>query len=477
MFNLLELITNTLADALKLIAQGLFDIAKSKWGRWKKQPEQAFNARLASTKGILRKRNHGFCLDGKRSQSEESSYRGALIIGGTGTGKTSTAIIPSILKMARQGHSFVIHDPSGEIYKSTSGYLKANRYSIRKLRYDGAIHSDAYNPLGRMRSHHHVVQIAHTLLTAHTDTAPADPFWTGQAQSLLAILLELLLYLDRRFRNMANVLHLLNVIQATPQRLLPLFIVHAPKRLQAEYKSFIALSDKVLSGTIATAKSSLSLFTNQEIARITASDTMALEAMRSYPMAIFIQNPIMSQRVFAPLTSLFFTQLFEILMQQISQDTDRSVFCIIDEGASFKVDWPLYLAQVRKYRVGVMLAVQSFEQLEEQYGEPDAQNIAANTYAKLYFTNQPQGTAERLSRLLGTFQLTEESGARHIRELMTPQEIRMMKKDKALLLCGNLPPMLAHLVPYYKSSLRKRILPPMNSQMQKRADAIPLLPI
>lgn len=475
MLNLLELVTKTLSDPLQHIARGIYEIVKNKSGRWKTQPAFAFNARMASTRGILRKRNSGFCLDGKCSLSEGHSYRGALIIGGTGTGKTSTVIIPSMLKMGRKGHSFVIHDPSGEIYQSTAGFLRSRRYAIRQLRYDLAHQSDAYNPLGRMRTHHDIVQIANTLLSSHDGTASADPFWTGQAQSLLSTILELLANLNDPYRNMANVLHLLNILQAAPQRLRPIFRKHAPKRLQAEFQSLIALSDKVLSGTIATAKSALSVFASQEVAEITSTDTLALEAIRSHPMAIFIQNPIMSQRVFAPLTSLFFTQLFEVLMRRLPQNTDRSVFCLIDEAASFKVDWPLYLAQVRKYRVGVMMAVQSFEQIEEKYGVHDAQNIAANTFSKLYFSNQPQPTAHRLAKLLGTFQMTDERGAKHIRELMTPQEIRMMRKDKALLICGNQPPMMANLRPYYQSALRRQVIPQPERRISRSNKTIPLL--
>ena len=51
-----------------------------------------------------------------------------LVVGGSGAGKSACYIKPNILQMLG---SYVITDPKGELYRETSGFLKANGYEVR----------------------------------------------------------------------------------------------------------------------------------------------------------------------------------------------------------------------------------------------------------------------------------------------------------------------------------------------------------
>ena len=69
----------------------------------------------------------------------------------------------------------------------------------------------------------------------------------------------------------------------------------------------------------------------------------------------------------------------------------------------------------------------------------------------MYFTGQSLETASELERILGKYEYKDKDGHKVVRNLMTNDEIRMMKINRALLICGHHPPIKARLTPYYKN--------------------------
>ena len=78
-----------------------------------------YNAEFAS-KGTVFSffSDYGFCLTGTSNLSVKDSYQNALVIGGTGVGKSSVVLIPSLYSMCG---SFIVHDPSGELLAKSAG--------------------------------------------------------------------------------------------------------------------------------------------------------------------------------------------------------------------------------------------------------------------------------------------------------------------------------------------------------------------
>jgi type IV secretory pathway TraG/TraD family ATPase VirD4 len=99
-----------------------------------------------------------------------------------------------------------------------------------------------------------------------------------------------------------------------------------------------------------------------------------------------------------------------------------------------------------------MLLVQDFNQLIHYYGKYDADGIKSNCFSKMFFTGGSLETTKELEQTLGRYQYENDKKGTVIRPLMTNDEIRTMKVNKALLVCGHHPPILARLRPYYKNS-------------------------
>jgi type IV secretion system protein VirD4 len=408
-----------------------------------------FTADFASQGTLLSSEYKGFCLTGRRNLSVKNSYQNAMVLGGTGTGKSSIVLVPSLYSM--QGNSCIINDPSGELFTKTSGYLSQNGYEVKVLHFSDPSISSGYNPMTRAKTSSDIQKVSNMIITTAMGAQSKDPFWNTQGIALNAMLISILKTQDEQYQTFYNVRRLLNALGGSPESVDSLFSRYADDDLFAEYKSFLAYDNKVIQSIIATCKASLQIFMDEKVAKVTSSDSINFEDFRKKPTILFIQNSVADQKYYSVLTSLFFEQLFSYLMSRFPEKNEREIFLLIDEASSLNLPTlQLAVANVRKHRAGIMLLLQDFNQLVHNYGKNQADAIRANCFAKMYFTGQSLETAKELEQTLGKFQYLDQKGSKVIRSLMTNDEIRTMKPNTALLICGHHRPILARLRPYYK---------------------------
>jgi type IV secretory pathway TraG/TraD family ATPase VirD4 len=420
--------------------------------------------------------DNGFCLTGRKCLSIKHSYQNALIIGGTGVGKSSVVLIPSLYAMKS---SFVVHDPSGELYIKSGAFLKLRGVVPKLLNFAKPHVSCGYNPLERANSSSEIQKVA-SLLVENSLGRGKDPFWNTQAVALLAMLITVLKKQEKQFQNLYNVRHLLNQLGANSKAIDDLFSRFADEKLFAEYKSFIAYDDKVVNGVIATCKAALQIFNDESVGMVTSFDTLDFQEFRDKPVALFIQNSVADQKYYSVLTSLLFEQYFSFLLGRFPLDSEQDIFLLIDEASSLNLPTlPLAVANVRKHRAGIMLLVQDFSQIVHHYGKYDADAIKSNCFAKMYFTGQSLETTKELEATLGKFEYENDKGHKVVRSLMTNDEIRTLKSTRALLICGHHPPIMARLRPYYKNSKYRNysLLPVPRLQSEIQSESVPLLPL
>ena len=464
-FKILESLIKFIVELIKFAITGI------------PERKEGYNAKFASNGSLLSNRQKGFCLTGRKNLSVKNSYQNSLIIGGTGTGKSSVVIIPSLYSMCG---SFVIHDPSGELFAKSAGFLKHKGYDIKVLNFANPQNSSGYNPLIRANSSTDIQKISSMLIENVLGGRAKDPFWNTQATSLLAMFITILKKQEPEFQNLYNVRQLINHLGGDPQTVDALFSKHADDILFAEYKSFIAYDEKVVSGVIATCKAALQIFNDEAIAKITSTDNLNLLDFRNQPTALYIQNSVADQKYYSVLTSIFFEQFFSFILSRFPTDREYDIFLLIDEASSLNLPTlSLAVANVRKHRAGIMLLVQDFYQLIHHYGKYEAEGIKSNCFAKMYFTGTSLETSKELEQTLGQFQYEDKKQRTVVRSLMTNDEIRTMQANRALLICGHHRPIIARLKPYYKISNYRQysLINPPEILTEATFDSIPILPL
>src|SRR6185436_12201076 len=198
--------------------------------------KKGYSAEFAPVSSLFSKGYHGFCLTGKKNLSVKLSYQNALVIGGTGTGKSSVVLIPSLFTMRS---SFIVNDPSGELYSKTAGCLNQRGTDIKILNFTDPTVSSGYNPLARAHSSSDIQKVA-SLLIENSMGKGKDPFWNTQAVALLAMLITILKKQEPQFQNLYNARQLLNQLGGNHEAVDSFFSRFADEILFAEYKSFIA---------------------------------------------------------------------------------------------------------------------------------------------------------------------------------------------------------------------------------------------
>lgn len=472
MGKLLQLIFSLLEGILSF----LFEFSETVFSQISKR-KTGYHAEFTSPRTLLSNKYSGFCLTGNRNISIKNSYQNALCVGSTGTGKTSLILLPSLYTMRS---SFVVHDPASELREKSSGYLKKIGYEIKVLDFSKPNVSCGYNPLARAKSSSDIQKVASMLVSTAMGGNSKDPFWNTQAVSLLAMLITILKKQDTQYQNLYNVRQLLNKLGGSPKEVDALFSRDADEVLYSEYKSFISYDEKVISGVISTAKASLQIFSDESVAKVTATDNLNMEDFRLRQTALFIQNSVADQKFYSVLTSIFFEQFFSYTLSRFPAEKEQDIFFLVDEASSLKLPTlPLAVANVRKHRSGIMLIVQDYNQLVHNYGKFEADAIRANAFAKVFLTGTSHDTSKELSDMLGRVEYIDKDGKKVIEPLMSNDQIRTMKSSQALLICGHHKPILAKLVPYYKRRkyIEYSLIPPPDITNGISVDTIPILPL
>lgn len=179
-------------------------------------------------------------------------------------------------------------------------------------------------------------------------------------------------------------------------------------------------------------------------------------------------------RYYSLITSIFLEQFFTEIMSRIP-GKELPIFFLVDEASSLYFgNLNVTVSNIRKHKAGILQIYQSSSQLVDLYGQAISKAVTENSYAKVYMSGQPITVAQELERTLGQFEYRDEKDVRHIRPLMTADEIRLM--DEALILCGNKPAIRAKMVPYYEQAkLRKLSALPLVQPANKLPFDVPPL--
>jgi type IV secretion system protein VirD4 len=467
---------NTLFELLGLLIEAIEKLIGHGLEKIFSQSSQPAPPQFIPSHKLLKKKAKGFCLNGTHNLTPTHSYRNAMVIGGTGTGKSATVLIPSLFSMKG---SFVIHDPSGELYAKTAGQLSRQGYQLHRINFSQPAISAGYNPLSRIQSITEINKTASLIIRTAMGGHNSDAFWNSQATALLSILIQLVKYQKPQFQHLTTVKYMLQTLGAEPETILKLIIQSQNQALQSELKAFLAYDEKVKAGVIATCLSALQLLKDPQIGAVTSFDSLSFAELRRQPTAIFLQNPTADQAYYRVLTSLFLEQLISFMLSRIPGKKEQPIFCLIDEASSlFLPSLSVAVANVRKYRCGILLALQDFNQLIETYGRLEAETIRSNCFAKMYFGGQSLETARALESMLGEIKLKHEDGREEVRPLITRDEIRTLDQKKALLVCGNIQPMILKLRPYYRQRKYRKLsqLPFAQQAAPAPLRNIPILP-
>lgn len=143
-----------------------------------------------------------------------------------------------------------------------------------------------------------------------------------------------------------------------------------------------------------------------------------------------------------------YTQLFDTLMRHLPKPHDQDVYILGDEWGHTSVpNFAVVCTNIRKYRVGISIILQSFSQLETHYGAAAKTILEGGMASKLFYAGLDTDTARRVEAILGKEELTSRSRSmdpvyRGERNLLNADGIRTLGDHDALFITTNKKPAL-----------------------------------
>jgi len=384
-----------------------------------------------------------------------------LVCGGSGAGKTRFYAKPNAMQA---NTSMVILDPKGEIARDTGHLLKNKGMDVKVLDLINMWRSHCYNPFIYLKEDNDVQRLVTNLFKSTTPKGAQtqDPFWDTAASMLLLALIFYLKYeAPPDEQNFSMVMEMLRAgdvredddgYQSPLDELYDRLEMRNPEHIALKYyRDYRSGSGKTLKSIQITLAARLEKFNLDSLAALTITDELDLASIGEKKTALFIIIPD-NDTSFNFLVSILYTQLFQQLFYSANHkhggELPVHVHFIMDEFANVSLpdDFDKILSVMRSRGVSVSIILQNLAQLKALF-EKQWESIVGNCDEFLYLGGNEQSTHKYVSELLGKETLDTNTYGKSTgrngnystnyqisgRELLTPDEVRMLDNRFALL--------------------------------------------
>ena len=391
-----------------------------------------------------------------------------IVIGGSGAGKTRFYCKPNIMQC---NTSFVVLDPKGEILRSEGYMLEKEGYVIKVIDLIDMSKSHGYNPFHYIQSDKDILKLITNLIrnTTPKGSQSMDPFWEKSETALLeALMLYLYHYAPEDEQNFTMVMEMLTyaeVKEDDEEYESPLDeLFHHLERSDSDslalkqYQIYKQAAGKTAKSILISVGVRLAAFNLDSMASLTRFDELELDKIGERKTALFAVIPD-NDSTFNFLVGMLYTQLFQMLYYQADYvyggELPIPVHFLMDEFANVALpdEFDKLLSTMRSRQIFVSIILQNLAQIKTLFKD-SWESIVGNCDELYYLGGNEQSTHKFISEYLGKETLdtntfgksTGHSGSYSTnyqqtgRELLTPDEVRLLNNDYGLLFIrGELP--------------------------------------
>jgi len=394
-----------------------------------------------------------------------------MIIGTTGSGKTTTFINPvvQILSHTQNKPSMLISDPKGELYSLHAKSLIKQGYEVKILDLRNPYCSIRWNPLERpyemyqemisldskvkineecgyyifedkiyyskdemesavqVRKQEIFDEVYEDLNDVCSVLCPvtnkSEPIWESGAKNfILAITLAMLedsenpaLGMTKEKFNFFNIMKIATNTQNDCEDLIEYFSGRSPiSKCVSLSKQVLDASDKTRGSYLSTIFDKLAMFSDMSICSLTSANEINFGEIATKPTALFLQIPD-EKETRHTLAAMVILQAYKALVSKANTYPDlalpRSVYFLLDEFGNLpkihKLEQMITVGRSRK--IWFALVVQSYAQLAKVYDEKSADIIKSNCNIQIFIGTTDLKTIEEFSKKCGNFSIIQRN--------------------------------------------------------------------
>lgn len=417
-----------------------------------------------------------------------------LMIGAAGVGKTAFFLYPNLEYACASGMSFITTDTKGDLARNYGAIAKDNYgYNIAVIdlrnptksdgnnllhlvnKYMDIYRVDKENLMAKAKAEKYAKIIAKTIIATDGDNSSMgqNAFFYDSAEGLLSAVILLLAEflpttkIDGQLVDRRHIVSVFKMVQDLTgpgkakgksqfQELMELL----PSTHKAKWFAGAALnsSEAAMASVLSTVLSRLNAFLDTEMEQILCFHT-AIDAEKfcTEKSAIFLILPEEDNTKYF-MVSLFLHQFYREMLSVADENggklPNRVVIYADEIGTIPKIDsFEMMLSAGRSRRISVVPIIQSFAQLDKNYGKEGSEIITDNCQLTIFGGFAPNSeTAETLSKALGTRTVMSGSISRGKndpsqslqmmeRPLLTADELKSLKKGSFVVMKTGTHPM------------------------------------
>ena len=418
----------------------------------------------------------------------------ALMIGAAGVGKTAFWLYPCIEYACASGMSWLSTDTKGDVMRNYGNIAKQYGYNVSVIDLRNPTRSNGNNLLHLVNKYMDLYQqhpdtlvykakaekyakiISKTIILSGMDAASfgQNAYFYDAAEGLLtATILLVAEFCEPEKRHIVSVFKIIQELLAPSQKKgknqFQQLMEMLPDDHKAKWFAGAALNtaEQSMASVMSTALSRLNSFLDSELEQLLCFDTeIDAEKFCNEKSAIFVVMPEENPNTFF-MISLIIQQLYrEILAvadEQGGKLKNRCVFFCDEFGTLPKIESAeMMFSASRSRRLQIVPIIQSFSQLDKNYGKEGAEIIVDNTQLTIFGGFAPNSSsAEVLSKALGSRTVMSGSVSRNRndpseslqmieRPLLTPDELKSLPKGQFVVMKTGVHPMRVKLKLFFK---------------------------
>ena len=436
------------------------------------------------------------CKGGKHSTTAmiDTGDVHVLMIGAAGVGKTAFWLYPCIEYACASGMSFLSTDTKGDVMRNYGNIAKGYGYKVSVIDLRNPTRSNCNNILYlvnkytdqyakhpdqivyKAKAEKYAKIISKTIILSGMDAASfgQNAYFYDAAEGLLtATILLVAEFCAPDKRHIVSVFKVIQELLAPSkkkgknqfQQLMELL----PNEHKAKWFAGAALNtaEQSMASVMSTALSRLNAFLDTELEQLLCFDTeIDAETFCNEKSAIFVIMPEENPNTFF-MISLIIQQLYREILAVADENggklKNRCVFFADEFGTLPKIESAeMMFSASRSRRLQIVPIIQSFAQLEKNYGKEGAEIIVDNTQDTIFGGFAPNSSsAETLSKALGSRTVMSGSVSRSKndpsqslqmieRPLLTPDELKSLPKGDFIVMKTGVHPMRVHLKLFFK---------------------------
>lgn len=358
----------------------------------------------------------------------------------------------------------MVLDPKGEQLRDVGNLLEKEGYVIKVVDLINMNRSHCYNPFRYIKDDKDVLKLITNLIrnTTPKGSQTNDPFWEKSETALLeALCLYLLHEAPEEEQNFTMVMEMIAAAevkeddeeyQSPLDELFERLEIRNPSSLALkQYKIYKQAAGKTAKSILISVGVRLSAFNLESIASLTATDELELDLVGERKTAIFAVIPD-NDSTFNFLIGMLYTQLFQMLYYQADIVHGGAlpvpVHFLMDEFANVALpdEFDKLLSTMRSRLIFVSIIIQNLAQIKGLYKD-SWESIVGNCDTLYYLGGNEQSTHKFMSEYLGKETLDTNTYGKSSgrsgnystnyqqagRELLTPDEVRLLDNDYGLL--------------------------------------------